>query len=713
MDTLSVIDKNFLIFGTLGLSAFLVACFLVFKLALKSTTFEDAYPAERLQLLASIESKKDKKNPKPNKKRNKNKKQKEESVPNDSSEHDDATTEEPSQKDEREHESSPVTTSESTSNDNVDKKKHKKNKQKKEVVEETIAETVIQELQSEPQEQVVVQEEVVVQKASKKRAKRAAQHQEVVDVNEDNFITRIASINELQPEYVAFITEFIGRANSDQYEFHAVKEQVQSLQFQLREKEDIVKSKDQELNKSRKELITAKAGAAETLKLQKELQEQKSLCVRLQNQMAEAQKISTQRNAELEKLRKDMFDTKARLQAASEHARESQNLKVEVAKLKAQVGSSDVDNKKVADLEAMLKSSEEALVNARRSVATLEAEKNSLLDRERRICAELDELQQEISQLSSIRLEKENIAQAAAPSEDEEKLRAEIEDLKKKNEACNASINKLNIELRKAFNDGYEFKQESIELKKQLEQSKEEQESLLKKLDIAEKKLADFNSYYDNASTELRQLKSELHSLELEKNDLKQQLTEERELVEKLENQKSQPQSSSASNEEVNQLREQKNHLYERLLTLTDAVNKAEALTAKVLKDKDNVSKEIYEEIVSTLTESLKSVEVNVPQQKIKDTDDFKKFAANVAQAIKKKAPSSPSISQEKPSKKKHVTISESHDHEELTNLKETVHKYENIINVLEKHLALIEKANNEKNKEYEARIEALRSERG
>ena len=345
----------------------------------------------------------------------------------------------------------------------------------------------------------------------------AAQPQEVVDVNEDNFITRIASINELQPEYVAFITEFIGRANSDQYEFHSVKEQVQTLQFQLREKEDLVKTKDQELSKSRKELNATKAGIAETLRLQKDLQEQKGLSLKLQNQVAEAQKTATQRNGELEKLRKELFDAKARLQAANEHARESQNLKVEIAKLKTQATPSEVDNKKVADLEARLKSSEDALVNARRSVSTLEAEKSTLVDRERRICAELDELQREISQLSSIRIEKENIAQAAVPSEDEEKLRAEIEDLQKKNEACNASINKLNIELRKAFNDGYEFKQESIELKKQLEQSKEEQESLLKKLDIAEKKLTDFSGYYDNASTELRQLKNELHSLELEK----------------------------------------------------------------------------------------------------------------------------------------------------------------------------------------------------
>ncbi|KAE9556669.1 hypothetical protein FO519_000075 [Halicephalobus sp. NKZ332] len=680
MDALGLIDRNFLIFGALGLSVFLGVCFFVFKLALKSTTFED-------------------------------RKQKEESGPNDSSEHDDAITEEPFQRDEQEHDSSPVSV-ESAPSDNFEKKKSKKNKQKKEeVTEDIVLETVAKELQAEPQDQVHIQEEVPVQKSSnnKKRSKRATQSQEVVDVNEDNFITRIASINEIQPEYVAFITEFIGRANSDQYEFHAVKEQVQNLQFQLREKEDHLKSRDQELNKSRKELNTLKAGLSENSRLQKDLNEQKLLCSKLQNQITEAQNTSTQRNSEVEKLRKELFDTKARLQAATTHAMESQVLKTEVAKLKAQVGTSEVDNKKVTDLEAMLKSSEEALVNARRSIASLESEKSALVDKERRICAELDELQQEISQLSSIRIEKENIAQAVGSSEEEEKLRTEIEELQKKNEACNASINKLNIELRKAFNDGYEFKQENIELKKQLEQTKDEHETLLKKLDITEKKLADFIAYHENNAPELRQLKNELRSLELEKNDLKTQLAEERELVEKLENQKSQPQSQSASNEEVENLREQKNHLYERLLTLTDAVNKAESLTAKVLKDKDNLSKDIYEEAASTLAQSLKNIEVNVPQQKIKDGDDFKKFATNIAQLVKNKVSSSVVVPQEKSSKKKHVSISENYDHEELAKLRETIHKYENIIDILEKHLALIEKANNEKNKEYENRIEALK----
>ena len=83
------------------------------------------------------------------------------------------------------------------------------------------------------------------------------------------------------------------------------------------------------------------------------------------------------------------------------------------------------------------------------------------------------------------------------------------------------------------------------------------------------------------------------------------------------------------------------------------------------------------------MAESLKSAEVNVSQQKIKDGDDFKKFAASVAQSIKKKAPAPLAVPQEKPSKKKHVSISENYDHEELAKLRETVHKYENIIDVL------------------------------
>lgn len=280
----------------------------------------------------------------------------------------------------------------------------------------------------------------------------------------------------MQKEYKDFITEFIGRANSDQYEFHAVKEQVYSLQNQLREKERFVKTKDEEVAKSKKELLAAKNGnIVELQRLQKELNDQKLSATNLQNELTDVQNVlkatilKQQDTTEINELKKELANAKAKLSSADEHSKEAAKLAKELAQYKQKLSELEGDNAvKLAEVEKSLKLTQEALEAAQRVTASLESEKSELIEREKEICAQLDELTNELNIVSNQRVEKENIVQK---SDEELKLRQENEGLIeennaliKQNESCMASINKLNSELRKVFDQGDEYRLEVNDL---------------------------------------------------------------------------------------------------------------------------------------------------------------------------------------------------------------------------------------------------------
>ena len=287
------------------------------------------------------------------------------------------------------------------------------------------------------------------------------------------------------------------------------------MQAKLRDNEKVVQNKDGEIVKLRSELLkTQKAGNESRVRMD-------GLAEQLQTtQKALYEARQPKPNEELEKLRKEHFDLKARLQAATEHVKEVEKLKAELTEAKKTLSQPSVDpalQGRVKELEEKLAQSEEAVKNANETINNLKNEVQHLRDREQTIAAEVDAMTREVDGITFVRTEKENIAQAPDNSEELNKLKHEIDEIEKEKEMCKGAINKLNHELRKAHNDSLEYKKEKDDMKELLETLKTEKEDLTKKLDIVEKKLADFTQYHNDSTQKIRELENEMNSLELEK----------------------------------------------------------------------------------------------------------------------------------------------------------------------------------------------------
>jgi hypothetical protein len=494
-----------------------------------------------------------------------------------------------------------------------------------------------------------------------------------------------------------------------------------------------LKARLQAASQHAKEVETLKAQLAEARKPNPEFEklrkEQADLKNRLQAASEQTKQIETlkaqlaearqpKRNDELEKLRKENFDLKARLQAASDHAKQVESLKAQLEEVKNAPSQPAVDpalQKHVAELEEKLKHAEKNSVETDQIVLTLKNENKHLHDREQQISAELDALNREIDQLQNIRIEKENIVQQASNNTEElNKLKREIDELEKKNEQYNGSITKLNIELKKACTETIEHKKDRDEMKKKVESLIAEKEELSKLVDINEKKIADFTDYYNETSSKIRELQNTMNSMELEKNDLKMQLSEERERVEELEQSNAVKATGNDSGKvkeleaEVEKLTQKKNELYELTMNLGEKVRTAESQAEKVLKDHGKVNGESFEKAAEVIAKSLKSLNVKFSEVIPKTHEEFNEWAQGLPEALKKL------MNVEKPAaattveKSTAVKSSPSRDNDEIKKLKEDVKRYEHSIDLLVNQLHAIEAAYAEREAELKAEINAL-----
>uniref|UniRef100_A0A914YML6 Uncharacterized protein n=1 Tax=Panagrolaimus superbus TaxID=310955 RepID=A0A914YML6_9BILA len=484
--------------------------------------------------------------------------------------------------------------------------------------------------------------------------------------------------------------------------------QVETLKAQLTD----ANKPNPELEKLRKEQFDLKARLQAASEHAKQVETLKS-------QLAEARQPKS--NEELEKLRKEHFDLKARLQAATEHAKQAETLKAQLDELKrAPPSQPTVDpalQQRIDELEEQCSNADKSLSEANQLVQTLQDQNKHLHDREQQISSELDALNREVDQLQNIRLEKENIAQQASDNTEElNKMKKEIDDLEKKNESCNGSIVKLNVELKKTYGETIEHKKERDEMKKMVETLIAEKEELNKLVDVNEKKIADFTEYYNETSSKIRELQNTMHSMELEKNDLKKQLSEERARVDELE--QSIPKQSSTEIDsskvkeleaQVEKLTQKKNELYELTMSLGEKVRTAENQAEQVLKDYEKVSGESFGRAAEVIANSLKSLNVNVSEGIPKTHDEFNKWAEGLP-AVLKKVTTVEKQAEVKNTVEKEVVVksSTSRDNGEIKKLKEDVKRYEHSIDLLVNQLHDIENAYAEREAELKAEINAL-----
>uniref|UniRef100_A0A7E4VQY4 Rib_recp_KP_reg domain-containing protein n=1 Tax=Panagrellus redivivus TaxID=6233 RepID=A0A7E4VQY4_PANRE len=778
-EVVALIDRFFWVILLVCGVTFTAFCAYIFSVSVKSTKFEDVYSAEKLQLLASLDpnAKKEKKQiaakAKKSKRAKKPKDGNNEPAPqaNTAAESSEPEPESVSTQAEHNasHEESDGSSKPSTSTDTVattasnKKKPNKKSKPAKkpapEPVEPTPSPEPVHESVSEPIH-VVIEEAAKQQSAppkkEKTRTKRAAQREDVTDIDEDKFIRRVAILSDLEPEYLNFITQFIGRANADKYEFHGVQEQVFKLQSKLKESDKTIWAKDSDLAKIKNELVTARNGIHDLHKLQKAVADEKAKADALKKQLEQSESslraalAKADNKEEVAQLKAKIAELEASLQAAAASKAQVQKLQAELAAAKKAPVVDESANEKLVELQKRVDAAEAAKEASAQQIAELQAELAAEKQDAAQSTAELETLTFELDALQTGFIEKENLAQANNTFAEERKQHlAEIEDLKNQNTNKDGAITKLNHELRKAYNDSREHLAEVEEVKKALATSKEAELSLTARLDVLGKKLAESDEYTHDSKSKIHELQNEIKSMEREKDDLKQQLREERERVEQFEKvetvapvtsappaedsatkeqieklekefeaaqkkiaeleaaQKESSAQTPAIEQEIAELKAKKNELAETNVKLAAAVRDAEAKAKQIEADATAANATTLKTVVDTLGEALSSAGIKTNPNVPSSVDGLQKWIQSVAGAVKK-ATAKPKEATPAPEAAKPTTSSA--DSEEVEQLKEKVADYEERLASVAKHIEAIEGAYHEYKHDQEKKFAALQA---
>jgi chromosome segregation ATPase len=353
---------------------------------------------------------------------------------------------------------------------------------------------------------------------------------------------------------------------------------MKNLQNKLRDNEKKIQNKDSEISKLKAELI----------KVQKEAAENQSQSVSFAQQLKITQEAlhdacQPKSNPEFEKLGKENFDLKARLQAATQHAKEVETLKAQLAEARKPNPELEKLRKEQSDLKARLQAASEQA----KQVETLKAQLSEARQPKRN--DELEKLRKENSDLKARLQDTTELAKQVGI------LKAELAETKNapSQPAVDPAIQKHVVELEEKL--------------RHAEKNSAETDQIVQTLKNENKHLHDREQQISAELDALNREIDQLQNIRIEKENIVQQASNNTEELNKLKR-------------EIDEL-EKKNEQYNGSITkLNIELKKACTETIEHKKDRDEMKKKV-ETLIAEKEELSNLVDSN--EKKIADFTDY------------------------------------------------------------------------------------------